>query len=99
LSAHSGSETSYTCSRTPEYAKLLDPVIRERGVRTLLILPIKVGDRVVGLLNMGSREEKHYLPTSLENLSSIGLQLGIALERSRLARALGGAQGTSAGEE
>lgn len=89
----------YLLSGTPEYEALIDPAIRERGVRTLLILPIKVADRVVGLLNMGSREEKHYLPTSLENLSSIGLQLGIALERSRLARALGSAPGAGTGEE
>ncbi len=79
----------YVVAGTPEYAALLDPAIRESGVRTLLILPIKVGDRIVGLLNMGSRAEKHYTRTSLANLSSIGLQLGIALERSRLARALG----------
>ncbi|MDV2482190.1 GAF domain-containing protein [Methanoculleus sp. Wushi-C6] len=87
----------YLLSGTPEYEALIDPAIRAQGVRTLLILPIKVADRVVGLLNMGSKEEKHYLPTSLENLSSIGLQLGIALERSRLARALGTALHTDAG--
>jgi GAF domain-containing protein len=71
----------------PGYADL-NEVVKANGVRTLLILPIKYGGRVVGLLNMGSTEEKHYMQTSLENISSIGLQLGVALERSVLARAL-----------
>ena len=63
----------------------LDPAIRANGVRTLLIVPIKNGDKVIGLLNMGSREIREYDRVSLENLGSIGLQLGIALERSKLA--------------
>jgi GAF domain-containing protein len=66
----------------------LDPHVPAAGVRTLLILPIRIGDDVVGLLNMGSREEKSYSPTSLENISTIGLQLGLALDRSRLALSL-----------
>jgi GAF domain-containing protein len=89
----------YVVSGTPEYTSLLDPLIRENGVKTLLILPVKAGGRIVGLLNMGSRTEKHYTRTSLDNLSSIGLQLGIALERSRLARKLREAGGEYKGEE
>ena len=85
----------YIVPGMPEYEDLVPRAIRENGVRTLLILPIKVGDQIVGLVNMGSRAEKHYTQTSLDNLSSIGLQLGIALERSRLASALGEAGGES----
>jgi len=77
----------YLTPDLPEYAGL-DPAIRRSHVRTLLIIPIRIGDTVEGLLNMGSRMEKQYLPVSLENIVSLGLQLGTALERSRLARAL-----------
>jgi GAF domain-containing protein len=77
----------YLTPDLPEYAGL-DPAIRKSSVRTLLIIPIRIGDSVEGLLNMGSRAEKQYLPVSLENIASLGLQLGTALERSRLARAL-----------
>lgn len=61
----------------------LDPAIAKNGIKTLLIIPIKSGDRIMGLLNMGSRQVKNYNQTSLENLSSIGLQLGLALEKTR----------------
>jgi len=77
----------YLTPDLPEYAGL-DPAIRKSSVRTLIIIPIRIGDSVEGLLNMGSRAEKQYLPVSLENIASLGLQLGTALERSRLARAL-----------
>ncbi|MFA0834207.1 MAG: GAF domain-containing protein [Methanobacterium formicicum] len=74
----------YITSESADY-DLIDPSIKKNGVKTLLILPIKSGEKIIGLLNMGSRNVKTYNQTSLENLSSIGLQLGLALERSRLA--------------
>jgi len=87
--AFAGQNVVYITPETPEYAAL-DPAVRASGVRTILILPIRIGERVEGLLNMGSREEKQYLRTSLDNIASIGLQLGVALERSRLAQTLAG---------
>lgn len=77
----------YITSEMADYA-MLDPAMRANGLSTMIILPIKTGERVVGLLNMGSHDVKHYQETSLENISSIGLQLGVALERSHLARML-----------
>lgn len=74
----------YITSESADY-DLIDPAIKKNMVETLLILPIKSGEKIIGLLNMGSRDVKTYNKTSLENLSSIGLQLGLALERSRLA--------------
>lgn len=72
---------------TPELDEYdsLEPVIKANGIKTLLILPIKSGEGIIGILNMGSMQIKTYNNISLENLSSIGLQLGVALERSRLA--------------
>jgi PAS domain-containing protein len=77
----------YLTPDSPAYVGL-DPVVRKNSVRTLLIIPIRIGDSIEGLLNMGSRNTKQYLPVSLANIASLGLQLGTALERSRLARAL-----------
>lgn len=74
----------YITPESEEYDSL-EPSIRANDIKTLLILPIKSGEEIIGLLNMGSRQMKTYNKISLENLSSIGLQLGIALERSRLA--------------
>lgn len=74
----------YITSDSDDY-NYIDPVIRNNDVKTLLILPIVSGDKIIGLLNMGSRNVKSYNQTSLENLSAIGLQLGLALEKSKLA--------------
>ncbi|HML06280.1 MAG TPA: GAF domain-containing protein, partial [Methanobacterium sp.] len=72
---------------TPELEEYesLEPAIKSNGIKTLLILPIKSGNEIIGLLNMGSTQIKTYNDISLENISSIGLQLGVALERSKLA--------------
>ncbi len=74
----------YITSESEEYDSL-EPAVKANGIKTMLILPIKSGNDIIGLLNMGSRQIKHYNDISLENLSSIGLQLGLALEKSRLA--------------
>lgn len=74
----------YITPESPDYDSL-DPALYSSGVKTLLILPIKTGNEIIGLLNMGSHQIKTYNEVSLENLSSIGLQLGLALERSKMA--------------
>lgn len=74
----------YITPESEEYDSL-EPAIKSNGIKTLLILPIKSGEEIIGILNMGSIHIKTYNNISLENLSSIGLQLGVALERSRLA--------------
>jgi len=74
----------YITPESEEYESL-DPVIYKSGIKSLLILPIKSGDNIIGLLNMGSRKVKNYNEVTLENLSSIGLQLGLALEITRSA--------------
>ena len=77
----------YLTPGSPDFASL-DPAVQKSGVRTILIVPIRIGDTIEGLLNMGSPKEKHYLPASLDTIAALGLQLGTALERSRFARAL-----------
>ena len=74
----------YITSESGEYESL-EPAVKANGIKTMLTLPIKSGNDIIGLLNMGSRHIKHYNKISLENLSSIGLQLGLALEKSKLA--------------
>lgn len=74
----------YITPDSEEYQSL-EPAVISNDIKTLLILPIKSGKEFIGLLNMGSRKIKAYNEISLENLSSIGLQLGVALERSKLA--------------
>ena len=74
----------YITSESEEYSSL-EPAIKANGIKTMLTLPIKSGEEIIGLLNMGSSDIKHYNDISLQNISSIGLQLGLALEKSRLA--------------
>lgn len=82
----------YITRDTPEFGEL-DEELKASGVSTILVLPIVAGEEIVGLLNMGSRAYKPYSRMSLDNIASIGLQLGLALERTRLATELDGKAG------
>ena len=67
-------------------ARTNPPIIRKIiGLAKPIAAFVKLSIPNRGSKNMGSRKIKTYNEISLENLSSIGLQLGLALERSKLA--------------
>ena len=50
--------------------------------------PLRAGDRVLGILNVAAPAWSAFTPRSLTLLSTVGSQMGIALERARLFDAL-----------
>lgn len=70
----------YITSESPEY-RMIHESIRRNNIRTILMIPIKFSGEITGILNLASYSVKPYNRISLENISSIGLQLGSALQR------------------
>lgn len=57
-----------------------------RSLRTQLLIPLQVKDRLPGFLSLGpKRSEQAFSPSDLRVLSSVGAQVGLALENARLA--------------
>jgi len=56
---------------------------RAAGLRSALILPVRVGSKTVGVFKLFSAESPPVEGPSLEVLMEIGIQLGRAVERSR----------------
>jgi transcriptional regulator with GAF, ATPase, and Fis domain len=56
----------------------------EMGMRSLVILPVKVGERILGLTILVSRETNHFQPDSVDHLSSVVEGLGILVENALL---------------
>uniref|UniRef100_UPI0035B396B9 GAF domain-containing protein n=1 Tax=Promineifilum sp. TaxID=2664178 RepID=UPI0035B396B9 len=50
--------------------------------------PLRAGDRILGILNVAAPGWSSFTPRSLTLLSTVGSQMGIALERARLFEAL-----------
>ena len=56
----------------------------EMGMRSLVILPVKVGERILGLTILVSRETNHFQPDSVDHLGSVVEGLGILVENALL---------------
>jgi sigma-B regulation protein RsbU (phosphoserine phosphatase) len=53
-------------------------------LRALITAPLKVGERVIGLLTLGSTVPMSYTAAELKLLSTLGLQAATAIENARL---------------
>jgi len=54
------------------------------GVRALLCAPLKVGDRVIGVIALGSATPAAYTAAELKLLNTLALQTATAIENARL---------------
>jgi PAS domain S-box-containing protein len=54
------------------------------GLRHHASIPLWIGDKVLGLLNLATAESDSFTEEDLKNLNGVGNQIGAALERTRL---------------
>ena len=59
-------------------------ITRARRCRALITAPLKVGERVIGVLALGSTVPMAYTAAELKLLSTLGLQAATAIENARL---------------
>ena len=63
---------------------LVSPVLRERGLRSVVAVPILSDAKVLGVLHAGSRELNHFTESDAELIGFLAERLAIALDRVRL---------------
>lgn len=66
-------------------------LVRMEGLRSLASVPVKTTERVIGVMNIASRMPGQFSEGDLYLLTSIGHQIGIAIEQARLYERLAGA--------
>jgi PAS domain S-box-containing protein len=64
--------------------------LKEEGVRSLLVVPIRSADHVMGILQLGVRESRHILPSEIHLAESVAHQFGIAIQKARLTEEIRG---------
>jgi len=60
------------------------PALRQRGTRTLLIMPLIVGEDVIGTLGLDWVEPRQFTPDELELVETIANQASVAITKAKL---------------
>jgi signal transduction histidine kinase len=75
-----------------DHADVLNPILREKGIKSLLGVPLVVGGRVLGVLHVGMLVQRNFEPADVELLqlaadrAAIGIEHARAFEAERQAR-------------
>jgi serine phosphatase RsbU (regulator of sigma subunit)/anti-sigma regulatory factor (Ser/Thr protein kinase) len=67
-----------------DHADILNPILREKGIRSLLGVPLLVEGRVIGVLHVGSLSPRHFSEQERGLLQLAADRAAIAIEHSRL---------------
>jgi signal transduction histidine kinase len=67
-----------------DHADVLNPILREKGIKSLLGVPLLVGDSVIGVLHVGTLTPRRFTPDDVELLTLVASRVALAVERGRL---------------
>jgi GAF domain-containing protein len=73
--------------RDVDHSDVMNPLLREKGIKSLLGVPLLVHGEVVGVLHVGSLEERDFEPHELELLQLAADRAAIAIEHARVFQA------------
>jgi serine phosphatase RsbU (regulator of sigma subunit)/anti-sigma regulatory factor (Ser/Thr protein kinase) len=67
-----------------DHADILNPILREKGIRSLLGVPLLVEGRVIGVMHVGSLTRRHFDERETDLLQLAADRAAIAIEHARL---------------
>src|SRR4051794_39636804 len=67
-----------------DHADILNPILREKGVRSLLGVPLVVQGRAIGVLHVGTLQPREFTDDDAALLQLVAAQAGPAIDRARL---------------
>ncbi len=67
-----------------DHADVLNPILRQKGIKSLLGVPLLAQDEVVGVLHVGSLTSREFGREDTELLRLVADRAAIAIERARL---------------
>lgn len=59
-------------------------ITKEEGLVSILIVPLAVNGRVLGILGAMSRQPRHFLENEVRLLDTLAVEIGVAVENARL---------------
>lgn len=71
-----------------DHADIMNPILREKGIQSLLGVPLIVEGELIGVLHVGSLVTRHFGPRDLAVLQAAAARAAPGIERARLFSAL-----------
>ena len=65
-------------------AHVLNPILHEKGIKSMLGVPLIVRDEVIGVLHVGTLVPYDFTPDDVELLQLVGERVALAIARARL---------------
>jgi signal transduction histidine kinase len=67
-----------------DHADVLNPILREKGIKSLLGIPLLVNDEAIGVLHVGTLTQRRFDKDDCELLRLVGERVAVAIERAKL---------------
>jgi K+-sensing histidine kinase KdpD len=67
-----------------DHADVLNPILREKGIKSMLGVPLQVSGEVIGVLHVGSLVHRLFTTDDVELLQLVVDRVALAVERTRL---------------
>ena len=67
-----------------DHADVLNPILREKGIRSMLGVPLIASDKVIGVLHVGTLEPRFFGSEDVELLQFVASRAAIAIEKAKV---------------
>jgi signal transduction histidine kinase len=67
-----------------DHADVLNPILREKGIKSLLGVPLLVGDEPIGVLHVGTLVPRTFRTDDVQLLQLVADRVALAVERARI---------------
>jgi signal transduction histidine kinase len=67
-----------------DHAHILNPILREKGIKSMLGVPLTVSETVLGVLHVGTLEPRFFTAEDQELLELVASRTAMAIERARV---------------
>jgi K+-sensing histidine kinase KdpD len=67
-----------------DHAHVLNPILREKGIKSLLGVPLLIRDTAIGVLHVGTLSHRHFTSEQTELLQLVAERVALAIERAQL---------------
>jgi signal transduction histidine kinase len=67
-----------------DHADVLNPILREKGIKSMLGVPLVVGENVIGVIHVGTLEPRLFTEDDQELLQLVASRTALAIEKARI---------------